>query len=170
MWLKEVVSGCSNSGLPLVPGTRSQHSGQRDKGYRMSKHLKKMTHKVHKGHSSHRQQKRQVSRLRTSVVLSRLMLLSTNLVPFASTALLISGLSNWMSVVLIPLTLPCRYLSHGRQCPTLHIPSSESAVHPAVEEPARAKREANKKASSNALEGLDQAPAKAATGSLQKHL
>ena len=77
----------------------------------------------------------------------------------------VSGLSNWMSVVLIPLTLPCRYLSHGRQCPTLHIPPSENAV----EEPARAKREANKKASSNALQGLDQAPAKAVTGSLQKH-
>ena len=77
----------------------------------------------------------------------------------------VSGLSNWMSVVLIPLTLPCRYLSHGRQCPTLHIPPSESAV----EEPARAKREANKKASSNALQGLDQAPAKAVAGSLQKH-
>ena len=104
-------------------------------------------------------------RFSKSLVLSRLMPLSTNLVPIASTALLISGLSNWMSVVSIPLTLPCRYLSHGRQCPTLHIPPSESAV----EEPARAKREANKKASSNALQGLDQAPAKAVTGSLQKH-
>ena len=104
-------------------------------------------------------------RFSKSLVLSRLMPLSTNLVPIVSTALLISGLSNWMSVVLIPLTLPCRYLSHGRQCPTLHIPPSESAV----EEPARARRKANKKASSNALQGLDQAPAKAVAGSLQKH-
>ena len=60
---------------------------------------------------------------------------------------------------------PCAYVViNGRQCLTLHTPPSESAV----EEPARAKREANKKASSNALQGLDQAPAKAVAGSLQK--
>ena len=81
-------------------------------------------------------------------------------VPIVSTALLISGLSNWR-MVLIPFTLPCRYLAHGRQ--SLHIPSSKSAV----EEPARAKRKANKKASSNALQGLDQA-LEAVAGSLQK--
>ena len=69
-----------------------------------------------------------------------------------------------MRVALIPATLPRRYLSHGSQCPILHILPIESAA----EEQARAKREANVKENNNDLKVLDQAPAKAVTGSLQK--
>ena len=64
----------------------------------------------------------------------------------------------------MPATLPRRYLSHGSQCPILHILPIESAA----EEQARAKREANVKENNNDLKVLDQAPAKAVTGSLQK--
>ena len=56
-------------------------------------------------------------------------------------------------MALIPATLPRRYLSHGSQCPILHILPIESAA----EEQARAKREANVKENNNVL---DQAPAK----------
>ena len=68
-----------------------------------------------------------------------------------------------MRAALTPATLPRRHLSHGSQCPILHILPIESA-----EEQARAKREANVKENNNDLKVLDQAPAKAVIGSLQK--
>ena len=103
-------------------------------------------------------------RFSKSRVSELLMPLSTNSVSVESSALLISGRNNWMRVALIPTTLPRRYLSHGSQCPILHILPIESAV----EEQARANREVNVKANNNDLMVLDQAPAKAETGSLQK--
>ena len=69
-----------------------------------------------------------------------------------------------MRVALTPTTLPRRYLSHRSQCPILHILPIESAA----EVQARAKREANVKENNNDLKVLDQAPAKAAIGSLSK--